>query len=181
MSDAIYLKDCPHCQGNDYLCVWCEGEGRVVISTTDMSRQIQVEKAKLKYYDENKEKHFDSKINYYEDYDENDNIKSSARERIDNEIADDVANSIKEITRLEKLMNTFNLNRIADLHNIYKPEITTSTLCELCKNDNRKYICRTCNNNPENVFNEDCTQNFKGENEIAQQWYDEQGYKLESY
>ena len=181
MSDAIYLKDCPHCQGNKDFDCWCEGKGKVLIYLPEIDRLIKVEEVKLKYYENNKQEHFDSKINYYEDYDNNDDVTEKAKERINNEVLDDIANSIKEINRLEKLIGSFNFDYRDELSKKYKMELATSALCSVCDTDNREYICRTCNNNPENIFNEEATQNFKGINEQAQYWYDKLGYKLETY
>jgi hypothetical protein len=174
----LHLKDCPHCLGNDYNCKWCDGLGKLIIDIKALEYEIEVENAKLTWYREHPKEHFKSKINYFIDYDENDEVKIDSNHRIQHEILDDILDSCKAIDKLVKTHRNLDTDYIEYLvKKGFRYEQTAHTLCELCT----KRGCDSCNNNPQNIFYDDTAQYFEPINTVIKEWYESIGYKLETY
>ena len=181
MSKMLYLKDCCHCKHEGEIkseCEWCGGKGEVLISLSEINRQIQIENAKLKYFTENPDEHFNSCIDYYTAYGEDDELTYEGKQRTLNSVLTDITDATTNIVKLKHLLDFLNRDYMLELAKIYKVEQTTSDLCNRC--DNKGYICRGCDNFPENVF-EMLPQLFKAKDNEGQQWYEKTGYKLQRY
>ena len=139
---------------------------------------IQVELAKLDWFKKNPHEHFDTHINWFNDYDSNGAVTLDAKFRIQHEILDDIADSYKLIDKLVKTHKNLDNQYIHKLNDKgYKFELSAFNLCKVCIQED----CATCNNNPKNIFVEDCYLNFKPITEEIKKWYDNKGYKLETY
>ena len=175
----MHLKDCPHCLGNNYNCKWCDGLGKLIIDYKALIYEMELENAKLGWYSKHPQEHFESKINYFTDYDENDEVEIDSNHRIQHEMLDDVLEAYKTINRLVKTYRNLDSDYIEYLvKKGFKYEQTAHTLCELCT----KKGCETCNNNPKNVFCDyNTAQRFNPVNVHIKEWYDKHGYRLETY
>ena len=90
----------------------------------------------------------------------------------------DIADSYKLIDKLVKTHKNLDnqyIHKLSD--NGYKFELSALKLCKVCTHEH----CNICNNKPENVFVEDASQGFTPITEEIKKWYDNKGYKLETY
>ena len=174
----FHLKECPYCCGKNLDCEWCNGLGRLIQNPETIMYNIQVELAKLDWFKKNPQEHFDTHINWFNDYESNGAVTLDAIRRIQHEILDDIADSYKTIDRLTKTHRNLDNRYISKLNDKgYKFELSAFNLCKVCTQEH----CATCNNKPENVFVEDCYLNFMPITEEIKKWYYNKGYKLETY
>ena len=174
----FHLKECPYCCGKNLDCEWCNGLGRLIQNPETIMYNIQVELAKLDWFKKNPHEHFDSHINWFNDYDSNGAVTLDAIRRIQHETLDDIVDSYKLIDKLVKTHRNLDNQYIRKLNDKgYKFELSAFNLCKVCTQEH----CSTCNNNHKNIFIEDCYLNFMPITEEIKKWYDNKGYKLETY
>lgn len=179
------LVKCIRCDEvhNEQECEFCNGKGVVIPSLALKLEEVKFLALKINHLKTNRKEHYDSLVDYFNDLNEDESIKSEADERINQQIKDELNQLQEEFDKqfiLKDKINEITQAEIAEyIIQGYVHEKSHLDICARCTNKNSDK-CSNCINNLQCLYIEDCEMNFQS-NEQGSEWYKCKGYKLALY